>query len=123
MELELVSDEQRPPQKMTVNQYEGSEVTSTVSLEDAETIQHIFSHLPTIETKAILYPSELPAFALDTEYKMTLEYDDQDDIVIFNGTETPETFYRYTNTFSSGGEEGYVFGKSDALYQLMTAIK
>lgn len=122
VELELVGDEQRPPKKITVNHYEGSEVTSTVSFEDAKTIQHIFFHLQTIETKAILYPSELSAFALDTEYELTLEYDDRDNIVIFNGTETPETFYRYTNTISSGGEEGYVFGKSDVLYQLITTL-
>lgn len=122
VELELVSDEQRLPKTITVRRYEGSKVTSTVSLEDTETIQPIFSNLQTIETKAILYPSELSAFALDTEYELILEYDDRDSIVIFNGTETPETFYRYTHTIGSGGEEGYVFGKSDALYQLITIL-
>ena len=120
--LELVSEEQRLPQKITLRQYEGSKVISAVSLEDGQIIRMMFSDLKAIETKAILYPSELSALALDTEYELTLEYDDQDDIVIFSGTETPETFYRYTNTVSSDGEKGYVFGGSDALYQLITAL-
>lgn len=72
--------------------------------------------------KGILYPDHLSAFELDIEYELILEYEDQENIIIFNGTETPDTFYRYSKTISSSGEEGYVFGKNNALYERIVAL-
>lgn len=122
VELEMVSKNQCKPKSITICEYEGTSVKSKISIKDTENINYIFSNLKTIETKAILYPNEFSALALDTEYELVLEYEDQENIIIFTGTETVDTFYRYSKTISSNGEEGYVYGKNFVLYEFIVTL-
>lgn len=122
VELKMISENQSQPQKITIREYEGSDVKSTLSLTDTESISFIFSGLGTIETKAVLYPGEMSELALDTEYELILEYEDQKNVVVFTGTETAGAFYRYSATVSPSGAEGYVYGKNSALYEFVAAL-
>lgn len=121
-ELKMVGENQGHPKKIIIREYKGIDVESTITLTDTEKINFIFSNLGTIETRAILYPGEMSGLALDTEYELILEYDEQEDIVIFTGTETANTFYRYTKTISSSGEEGYVYGENSVLYDYIVNL-
>lgn len=122
VELEMISEDQRQPKSITIREYEGNNVKSTIYLKDTEKIDYIFSNLETIQTKAILYPGEISELALDTEYEIILEYDDQENIIVFTGTETSDTFYKYSKTVSSSGGEGYIYGKNSELYKFIETL-
>ena len=121
-ELGLVRNGYDLIESITIYEYEGTEIKSSLSILDVETINTIYSYLESIDTKVILYPGEMSEWTLDTEYELILKYENQDIVIIFTGTESVGTFYRYTETFSSNGEEGYVYGKHTALHELIVAL-
>lgn len=122
VELGLVSEGLDKPTGITVCKHDGADMKLAAAIEDTETIDRIYSYLQSVDTAAILYPSALSQWSLDTEYELILEYENQEKTTIFIGTETPDTFYRYSGTVSSGGEEGYIWGKNTELYELITAL-
>jgi len=85
--------------------------------EDAQTVHLILS---TMDAMEVLTPFHQEGQHADPMFKILIHTDDETLETIFS-VEAGNRFFRFTDTFGSHGDPGYVVGTSDALLDFLTA--
>ena len=87
-----------------------------LSFEDA---QMIHNALATMDATEILTPTHIESQQADTKHRITIRYEDGSVETAYSIWGSIGTFYRYTGTYGSSGDPGFVFGINEALFEFL----
>ena len=83
----------------------------SLGIEDAEMVHRI---LATMDATEVLTPTHIESQQADTMFRIIIQYDDGSIETVYSIWGI-STFYRYTGTYGSHGDPGYVVGMSEDL--------
>ena len=83
----------------------------TLSLEDAQMVHYILSTMDAVE---VLTPTHREGQHADPKFLIIIQYED-DSVETVYSVWDGGAFFRFTGTYGSSGDPGYVIGRSEAL--------